>query len=730
MMEWIAHYLPARDVLESRMYLIPLFPLIGFLLNGLFGRKFDKKFSGFIGTLAALCAFIMAFMCVASLHEAENGRTAFHSSYGTWILTSELNCSFGLYIDKLSSVMILVVTGIGTLIHLYSMGYMAHDKSVWRFFAYLNLFLFAMILLVLGDNLLMTFVGWEGVGLCSYLLIGFWYEESKNAAAGMKAFVVNRIGDLGFLMGIFTLIAVFGTVNYVTAPVNGEKGNVTPQTTFDTVTKQVKMPENPGLLDYTEALRLKYGKGEKVELPEKAELPKYSAANVADPKDTVSIPLTMPKDLGKNLAALITLACICLFIGATGKSAQIPLFVWLPDAMAGPTPVSALIHAATMVTAGIYMVCRLHSLFAFSETALLLIAGVGAATALFSALIGLTQLDIKKVLAYSTVSQLGYMFVGLGAGVFSLGIFHVLTHAFFKALLFLGAGSVIHAMSNEQDMRKMGGLWKKLPWTFGTMLIGALALSGVPGTSGWFSKDNILANVLARYHDTHNVLYLVYYVMGITAALCTAFYTFRLIFLTFFGQNRSSEDVKSHIHESPWTMVLPLVVLAFFSLAGGFLYGGSFIEEKDALEHLGIRNVPYLEEHSLHGAHTLNLILTGLVAALGIGLAYFRYGKGNNVPDPEKSTNIAYKASLNKFYVDEIYDALIVFPFCVLAELLHWGMDMIAIDGIVCGTAEIVRNLSSVLKRIQTGLMNAYAFAILSGTVAFLIYLYMNSVAK
>ena len=397
-MEWIVQYLPARGVLESKLFLIPLFPFVGFLLNGLLGRFFSKTFAGFVGTVAALSAFVVSFMCVAHVHDTENGRAALHAAYGKWLVTSDFSCSFGLYIDKLSSVMILIVTGIGTLIHLYSMGYMAHDRSVSRFFAYLNLFLFAMILLVLGDNLLMTFVGWEGVGLCSYLLIGFWYEESKNAAAGMKAFVVNRIGDLGFLMGIFTLIAVFGTVNYVTAPVRSAEGNITPQTHLDAATKKVLVPEHPGLLDYTEALRLQYMHDEKSELPEKAELPVFVKAGSTAAAGTVSIPLSIPPGLGKNLAGLITLACLCLFVGATGKSAQIPLFVWLPDAMAGPTPVSALIHAATMVTAGIYMVCRLHSLFAFSETALLVICGVGAATALFSALIGLTQLDIQESL--------------------------------------------------------------------------------------------------------------------------------------------------------------------------------------------------------------------------------------------------------------------------------------------------------------------------------------------
>jgi NADH-quinone oxidoreductase subunit L len=608
--------------------------------------------------------------------------------------------------------MILIVTGIGTLIHLYSMGYMAHDKSVWRFFAYLNLFLFSMILLVLGDNLLMTFVGWEGVGLCSYLLIGFWYEEGKNAAAGMKAFVVNRIGDLGFILGIFTLIALFGTVNYVSPPEVKDGKIITPLTAAEVAggKESLKLPEQPGLLDRTDALRIQYvEKG--AALPES--VPQASRAAGMKPFQNMSF------------AALITLACLCLFVGACGKSAQIPLYVWLPDAMAGPTPVSALIHAATMVTAGIYMVCRLHPLFALSPTTLSVIAFVGALTALFSALIGLTQLDIKKVLAYSTVSQLGYMFLGLGAGMFSLGIFHVLTHAFFKALLFLGAGSVIHAMSGEQDMRKMGGLWKKLPWTFWTMLIGAAALAGVPFLSGWYSKDEILVHTLARYHDAQSTLYLVCYLMGAVAAFCTAFYTFRLIFLTFSGENRASDEVKHHIHESPWTMLLPLVVLAFLSLAGGKLFEHAFVE--DPLEKLDIRNVAFHEgPEAVHHVHVLNLVVTAAAAVLGIGLAFLRYGKQRIVPDPEKSGNKLVRASWNKFYVDEIYDAAIVFPFKVISEILHWGMDTILIDGIICGSAGLVRTLSGVIRRVQTGLLNTYAFAILGGTAVLLIYLFLS----
>src|SRR5579862_8188670 len=738
MLDWIAKFSPPREVLEARLYLIPLFPFIGFLLNGLFGRRFSSRFAGFVGTVAALASFIVALMCVvANVEPASNiegGRTALHASYGTWLVTPDITCAFGLYIDKLSSVMILIVTGIGTLIHLYSCGYMAHDKGIARFFCYLNLFLFAMILLVLGDNLLMLFVGWEGVGLCSYLLIGFWYEEGKNAAAGMKAFVVNRIGDLGFLIGIFTLIALFGTVNFV-APVElGKNGKyITPQVESAGEKRDlVALPAKPGLLDYAVALRAQYGRQEPIEGEHATHIVEIDlpAAKLADVKIAEgktfadSLAAHMNSFSGASLAGLLTFACICLFIGACGKSAQIPLYVWLPDAMAGPTPVSALIHAATMVTAGIYMVCRLHPLFALSPDALHVIAFIGALTALFSALIGLTQLDIKKVLAYSTVSQLGYMFLGLGAGMFSLGIFHVLTHAFFKALLFLGAGSVIHAMSGEQDMRRMGGLRAKLPWTFWTMLAGALALSGFPFLAGWYSKDAILVHTLGRYHDTHNWLYLLCYAMGAIAAFCTAFYTFRLIFLTFFGENRASEEVQHHIHESPWTMLLPLVVLAVLSIAGGKLFDHAFVE--DPGEKLGIVNVAFHNEKAVDQVEHLNLAVTLTAAFGGIALAFWRYGKGGNIPDPERSKNKAYNASFNKFYVDEIYDAFIVFPFQVISEILHLLVDTIIVDGGIGLLAGTVKASSRALRRIRTGLVNTYAFAILGGAVAFLIYLYVS----
>ena len=731
-MDWFYNFIPTRETLESRMFLIPLFPLIGFLINGLYGRKFSPKFAGFIGTMGAFCAFVWAALCVRHIHKLDNAPHALyqystlHAIYGTWISTPALHCSFGLFIDQLSAVMIMIVTGIGTLIHIYSMGYMAHDPGIARFFAYLNLFLFSMILLVLGDNLLLLFVGWEGVGLCSYLLIGFWYEDGKNAAAGMKAFIVNRIGDLGFLVGMFVLIAVFGTVNFVAAPVHENGTIVTPSVQLETRNDHpyAALPIKPGLLDYTGALNQLIGAPPDYFVGSGGPLsvgvavkPEFSNFDLSKKLGAT----TFPASAGWTLMGVLTLACLCLFVGACGKSAQIPLYVWLPDAMAGPTPVSALIHAATMVTAGIYMVCRLHPLFSLSPTALLVIGGVGAATALFSALIGLTQLDIKKVLAYSTVSQLGYMFLGLGMGAFSLGIFHVVTHAFFKALLFLGAGSVIHAMSGEQDMRKMGGLKGKLPWTFTTMLCGSLALAGVPFTAGWYSKDSILATTLARFVESHNSLYLVYYILGIVGAFCTAFYTFRLMFLTFFGENRASDDVQHHIHESPWTMVLPLVILAVLSLFGGMLFNHLFVHMQ-----AGLRNV-YLGEEAEVMADHLNLGITQIITVLGIGLAWFRYGRGQNVPNPETALkNPLYRASFNKFYVDEIYDATIVFPFRIGSELLHWLVDVLFIDGLITGFGYLVAYLAGVFRRIQTGVVNTYAFAVLSGGLLVLMYFYTH----
>jgi NADH-quinone oxidoreductase subunit L len=742
--------LPLRDraTLEQTLFLIPLFPLLGFLLNGLFGSRMDKKASGWIAVMAALASFVWAAMCVGALStgaESAGFRNCLHATYGNWLSVADTNFGFGLYLDPLSATMIMIVTGIGTLIHMYSLGYMAHDAGLSRFMAYLNLFLFAMILLVLGDNLIMLFVGWEGVGLCSYLLIGFWYEEGKNAAAGMKAFVVNRIGDLGFLLGIFILFAVFGTVDFAARPqrLGGER--VTKQTYVKKVPAQiqtadkpatpettiVELPKKPGLLDYGEAIRLLNRSGNPAEttLSVGAKLnPTISNLDLSQTGATKSESFK-----GMSLVVILTLACALLFVGACGKSAQIPLFVWLPDAMAGPTPVSALIHAATMVTAGVYMVARLHGLFAVSEEVMMMMAVIGGSTALFSALIGLTQLDIKKVLAYSTVSQLGYMFLGLGVGAFSLGIFHVMTHAFFKALLFLGAGSVIHAMSGEQDMRYMGGLRKKLPVTFITMLIGAIALSGLWPLAGWWSKDAILGSVLYQYeflhgkHDPNAWVYLMLYVFGCVGAFCTAFYTFRLIGLTFFGENRASEEVKHHIHESPPVMTIPLIVLACLSVVGGFLWHGNFISETGDMTGVGIRNAAAPENHH---AHVINLIVTSVVALGGIALGLFMYGGGKRIPNPEAGAKyLIYRLSANKFYVDEIYNVFIIAPFKIGSELLHWFLEMLIIDLIVTGTGYAVSGISGALRRIQTGLINSYAAAILVGALAVLYYLLRSGAA-
>jgi NADH-quinone oxidoreductase subunit L len=722
-------WLPMKDpvFLEHTLFIIPLLPLLGFLFNGLFGTHVDKKVSGWIAVFAALGSFLWALMAVNALGtmtDVAETRNVLHPVYGTWLKTSDFSFSFGLILDQLSSVMILVVTGIGTLIHLYSMGYMAHDAGFSRFFAYLNLFLFAMILLVLGDNLMILFVGWEGVGLCSYLLIGFWYEDGKNAAAGMKAFVVNRIGDLGFLLGIFILLAVFGTVNYVASPTKMGGQRVTRQTTM--IKEKVMLPKEPGLIDYAEGLRLlnKHGDASDTAMSVGAKVP-VSMGNL-DLSHTAAA--RMPAFAGTSMVWILTLACSLLFVGAMGKSAQIPLYVWLPDAMAGPTPVSALIHAATMVTAGVYMVVRLSGLFTVSPEALQMIAIVGGSTALMAALIGLTQLDIKKVLAYSTVSQLGYMFLGLGVGAFSLGIFHVLTHAFFKALLFLGAGSVIHAMSGEQDMRYMGNLRKKLPVTFWTMVCGSIALAGVPYIgAGWWSKDEILGHTLLNYEASHQKMYLILYVMGCAAAFCTAFYTTRLIGLTFFGESRAKPEAAAHIHESPLVMTLPLIVLAVFSIIGGALWHDKFVGENSHLiSELGIRNVELmsLTEHEIHHVHQINFIVTLLAAMGGIALGALLYIKKGKVPNPDAAkSNFIYRLSLNKFYVDEAYQAMIITPFVVGSEILHWSLETLVIDLLVTGTGYMVAFFSGMLRRIQTGLINSYAAAILFGALAVLVFL-------
>jgi NADH-quinone oxidoreductase subunit L len=525
--------------------------------------------------------------------------------------------------------MILIVTGVGFLIHLYSVGYMAHDQDLSRYFAYLNLFAAAMLLLVLGDNLLLLFVGWEGVGLCSYLLIGFWYTDDEKAYAGKKAFIVNRIGDAGFLLGIFLLFWSLG-----------ERGAWT--LTFAAI------QQNAHLLS----------------------------------------------------AGTATAVCLLFFTGAVGKSAQIPLYVWLPDAMAGPTPVSALIHAATMVTAGVYMVARLHFLYAMAPTALAVVAWVGAATAIFAASIGLVQNDIKKVLAYSTVSQLGYMFLGVGVEAYAAGIFHLMTHAFFKALLFLGAGSVIHGMSEEQDIRKMGGLRGRMPTTYWAFFAACLAIAGFPLLSGFFSKDLILEEAFASSHGLPLL-----WLMGTVGAGMTAFYMFRLLFVTFWGECRAEPEVVHHIHESPSSMTIPLIVLAVLSILGGYINLPHFLAPIFGQPHEG--QVSFLIRY-----------LPTIVALGGLGLAYQMY-----VRSPEMAEQLgpslrgAYQLLLNKYYVDELYDFVVVRPTVAMANWFWQFFDVGVIDRTVNGTAEWVRFNSGLWRYWQTGNTRHYALSFLVGAM-------------
>ncbi|MCZ7647308.1 MAG: NADH-quinone oxidoreductase subunit L [Planctomycetota bacterium] len=744
LLDWFTSFLPEWIREPGRfyayyaetLYLIPLFPFVGFLINGLCRKSISREASGLVACLGSGLACFWAFLCFFAANgpsevagtgtDVEFPFRALHAVYANWIEVGSFQCAFGLYLDQLSGVMTLVITGVGTLIHIYSMGYMGHDKAYARYFAYLNLFLFAMLLLVLGDNLILLFVGWEGVGLCSYLLIGFWYEDAAKAAAGMKAFVFNRVGDLGFLLGIFTLFAVFGTVNFVSAPVKvgtsqypAQANRIErpdPEAVLGAASEserarlsepKVFLPAEPGLFNYAEALRaLTAGKGAAI-----GNIPlDYNAA--AAGRGNLDLSGNLARDVFPNgtVAFAVALACLLLFVGATGKSAQLPLYAWLPDAMAGPTPVSALIHAATMVTAGVYMVTRLGAFFAFSESVLAVVGVVGALTAIFAALCGLTQTDIKKVLAYSTVSQLGYMFLGAATGAFGLAIFHVVTHAFFKALLFLGAGSVIHGMHEEQDMRKMGGLRRKMPITFWTMLLGSCALSGVPFTAGWYSKDEILGTVLAKAESGYGGVWWLLYGLGIVAAFCTAFYTFRLMGLTFFGSCRAGAEKEGRIHESPPVMTVPLMILAVFSLVGGVWFGSGA-----ELPHFVS---PLRPSYDTHLGHALNLALTTLAALGGIGLALLLYVQGGKLTKPEPEQGLFYKLSLDKFYVERFYDQTVTGAFRLGSEVLHLLVDVLLIDTLlVYGLGGLVRWIAGLLRRVQTGVVNVYAAGIVCGAL-------------
>ncbi len=549
--------------------------------------------------------------------------------------------------------MLMVVTGVGFLIHIYSTGYMAHEGGYYRFFSYLNLFMFFMLILVLAANYALLFVGWEGVGLCSYLLIGFYFLKKSASDAGKKAFIVNRIGDFGFMLGMFLLFRTFHTLDFTTL---------------------------------------------------------FAAA---------SGPSSGHEAWGQF--GTFTIACLLLFMGATGKSAQLPLYVWLPDAMEGPTPVSALIHAATMVTAGVYVVARSHILFTHSETAMVVVAIVGCATAFFAATIGLVQTDIKKVLAYSTVSQLGYMFLACGVGAFSAGIFHLMTHAFFKALLFLAAGSVIHAMGGEQDMRHMGGLSKKIKYTYWTMLIATLAIAGIPPLAGFFSKDAILLNAFQNSGGNHLL-----YVFGLLTALLTSFYMFRLIFLTFHGQQRYDEH-HVHVHESPWSMLGPLVVLAVLSVVGGWLAAPALWGGPDYFANFlgpvfGSAEGARAVSEGAVGAHQLELILAVVAVAsalIGLGVAFWLYIRQPGKPESlAKSMKPVYNTLLNKYYVDELYAAVVVKPLMWISTNVLWKIvDVAGIDGTVNGIASGATSIGDTVRHTQSGNTRSYAVWVVIGAL-------------
>ncbi|MDE2371229.1 MAG: NADH-quinone oxidoreductase subunit L [Burkholderiales bacterium] len=622
--------------------LIVTLPLLGFLLNGILatrlgGNRVGKPFVTIVGCGLPLASFALTVAALLSL-QAAAWKPIVEVAY-RWALIGDSPFPITFYFDRLTAVMTLVVTGVGTVIHVYSVGYMAHDKSYGRFFAYLNLFLFFMLTLVLGRSLLVMFVGWEGVGLASYLLIGFWFDDLANARAGRKAFVTNRIGDAGFLLGMFLIYRSFGTL----------------------------------------------------------EMDSVNAAYLAGAPATAAVS-----------ASLIG---ILLFIGACGKSAQIPLHVWLPDAMAGPTPVSALIHAATMVTAGVYLVARMSGIYQHAPEASAVIAAVGAATAFFAATVALVQTDIKKVLAYSTVSQLGYMFLALGVGAYGVAIFHVVTHAFFKACLFLGAGSVIHALGGEQDLRKMGGLRKKIPITFWTFAIATAAIAGIPPLAGFWSKDEILWYAFASSRGGSPLLWLV----GAATALMTAFYMFRLLWLAFLTPSRMSHEVEHHVHESPLNMTGGLMLLALLSAVGGFI----------AIPHFLLPQLPLPAVHEALEAYETPLLVVSIFIALsGLALAWLLYGGSSARVDAIARTFAGLRSVLaNKYYFDEFYAMAIGRPLVWISDKIFLGLgDRILLDGTLNGLGAIGRGSGGVLSRIQAGKLNLYLWFVLVGIVGALLW--------
>lgn len=651
------------------LLLIPAFPLLGMIINAFFGHLLPRAVSGAIACAAIFLSFVVSVLGFLTLTGLPAEERLLHVRAFTWISTGSFDTGVAFMLDPLSSVMTLVVTGIGFLIHVYSMGYMSHDERYHRFFVYMNMFVFFMLTLVLADNFLLMFVGWEGVGLCSYLLIGFWFKKKSAADAGKKAFIVNRVGDFGFLLGMLLIFATFGTLNF--------------QDVFAQVAEWAAQP-----------------------------------AVIA------------------GMVGTFTVICLLLFIGATGKSAQIPLYVWLPDAMEGPTPVSALIHAATMVTAGVYMVARCHILFTYAPVALTVVAVVGALTAILAATIALVQNDIKRVLAYSTVSQLGYMFLACGVGAFGVGVFHLMTHAFFKALLFLGSGSVMHGLHNETDIRKMGGMLKWMPITGYTFLLGMLAIAGIPPLSGFFSKDEVLWYALTGPLG-HPLLWLV----AVITAVFTAFYMARLTFKTFFGKPRMSAEEQKHIHESPPSMSWVLIALAVGAAVVGFVniphaLGGHtqflhFLEpsvgSKEALKEI------YKEGYAAgwlapkaygfgtfagKGLEIPLIILTVVLASAAIllGRQWYAVKPGKGTELAAKAPGV-YRTLLNKYYVDEFYTAVIVKPGMAIANFLWKVVDMRVIDGIVNATAWIIGMFSMIFRTFQTGYVRNYAVGMVGGAI-------------
>jgi NADH-quinone oxidoreductase subunit L len=621
-------------------------PLLGFLFNGLRFKSQNGYLAGTVGTAMAGVSFLCSLMLWQQLLALPEEHRVLTTKFFDWISAGSLNIPFGFVVDQVSIIMILIITGVGSLIHLFSIGYMSHDERPSKYFAYLNLFLFNMLVLVLGDNLVMTFVGWEGVGLCSYLLIGFWFTDSAKAAAGMKAFVTNRIGDAGFLIGIFMIFFTFGTVHY------------------------------QSLL---------------------AALPTVAEMSWSGP---------------------ITLACLFLFLGACGKSAQIPLYVWLPDAMAGPTPVSALIHAATMVTAGVYLFVRMSPFLILAPNAMMVIAWIGAVTAFVAATIGMTQWDIKKILAYSTVSQLGYMFMAVGVGAFSAAQFHLMTHAFFKALMFLGSGSVIHAMHEEQDIRKMGGLRKYMPITHATFVMGWLAIIGIPPFAGFFSKDEILWQSFSSPYGSTGL-----WLIGVITAVCTAFYMTRLMALTFWGKSRFGHDV--HPHESPVTMTIPLIVLGVLSAIGGWLGIPHVIGELlpghpgNVFHHFVEPVIAKMEEG--HASVMLEWALMGISVSLAAIAAWFAYD--SYIHHPSRTKAIAgrlgpvYRLVDGKYRVDEFYFGYLINPIVEGSKAMWLYIDVNFIDKATYIAGDLVSGAAQFVKTVQNGKTQSYALYMALGVV-------------